>query len=386
MTTTTDTAQLERETEQTRAELEGTLDELRAKITPGQMVDQLMERAREGQAGEFVRNFGQQVAANPLPIAVMGIGLAWLMMANKNAGPRRSADDARYSDMYGERMVQEVPGGYQTRNRYSGEVYTGDGSGYRIGEDGSSRPMDESDTGYASDDGSDSGGRLAGMAEGASDMAHQAADRLGSSARDTRDRMSQVADRSRARLSDASSAVRDRLQHGAESAREGMHRAASVLSHSATQAGDVSRRFYDFCKEQPLVVAGLGLALGAALGAMLPATRMEDELVGDASDQVKRRASGMADRVKSEATSTWENTRDGLRDTMDRAMAGEGRDARSGEYRQRGNDEGYAAGASGGADLESGASGGTELEKEFETRKPQSDFGSTPTTQHRGAE
>src|SRR3546814_14408983 len=42
----------------------------------------------------------QQVAANPIPVAVVGVGLAWLMMANKQ--PQRSAQQPDRSNGYGE--------------------------------------------------------------------------------------------------------------------------------------------------------------------------------------------------------------------------------------------------------------------------------------------
>lgn len=74
--------QLERETEQTRAEIERTLEELRTRISPGQMVDQLMDYARTGTAADFLRNLGRRTVDNPLPLAVMGAGLAWLILAN----------------------------------------------------------------------------------------------------------------------------------------------------------------------------------------------------------------------------------------------------------------------------------------------------------------
>src|SRR6266481_978377 len=74
--------QLEQESERTRARLAETIEELRARLTPGQVVDQLIDYAREGGAGEFVRNFGHEVRRNPLPVTLIGAGIAWLMMAN----------------------------------------------------------------------------------------------------------------------------------------------------------------------------------------------------------------------------------------------------------------------------------------------------------------
>lgn len=78
----TSSEQLERETEQTRAAFERTLDELRARVTPGQVVDQIVQYARGGPAGQFFRNLSQRTLENPLPLVVVGAGLAWLIAAN----------------------------------------------------------------------------------------------------------------------------------------------------------------------------------------------------------------------------------------------------------------------------------------------------------------
>ena len=42
------------------------------------------------------------------------------------------------------------------------------------------------------------------------------------------------------------------------------------------------------------VVAGVGVALGALLGAALPSTATEDEVMGEASDGLKRKAQALA--------------------------------------------------------------------------------------------
>ena len=73
--------QFEREVEETRSQLSGTLEELRGRMTPGRVVDQLLDRARNGPSGEFVRNLGREVRENPMPIVLIGIGIAWLMLA-----------------------------------------------------------------------------------------------------------------------------------------------------------------------------------------------------------------------------------------------------------------------------------------------------------------
>jgi hypothetical protein len=64
-----------------------------------------------------------------------------------------------------------------------------------------------------------------------------------------------------------------------------------ALEQSALAA---TRGAFDFCKDQPLVLAGLGLAIGAALGAAIPETEAEDRLMGEAADQVKEKAQTLA--------------------------------------------------------------------------------------------
>src|SRR5690348_18346520 len=86
----TSSAQLEREAEDNRAQLAQTLDELRDRITPGHLVDQAVDYAKDSGGGMFVRNLGRQTVANPIPVALIGAGMAWLMLANG----RRSATAA----------------------------------------------------------------------------------------------------------------------------------------------------------------------------------------------------------------------------------------------------------------------------------------------------
>jgi Protein of unknown function (DUF3618) len=77
--------QREREADQTRAKLSGKLEELRARMTPGQVIDQLLDYAREGPAAEFRRKLANEVRENPLPLVLIGIGIAWLIVASSRS-------------------------------------------------------------------------------------------------------------------------------------------------------------------------------------------------------------------------------------------------------------------------------------------------------------
>jgi hypothetical protein len=84
-------AELEREVRQQRADVERTLDAIQDRLSPGQLVDEAMNYLREGSGGEFFRNLGTSVKQNPVPIVLIGVGVAWMMAssARGNGGRRR---------------------------------------------------------------------------------------------------------------------------------------------------------------------------------------------------------------------------------------------------------------------------------------------------------
>jgi hypothetical protein len=86
----TQSEQLEREAHQVRARLTKTLEELRAVMTPGQVVDQLADSAREGPAAEFFRNLIREIRENPLPLTLIGAGVAWLIIASSRSSRARA--------------------------------------------------------------------------------------------------------------------------------------------------------------------------------------------------------------------------------------------------------------------------------------------------------
>ncbi len=85
--TETDPAQIERELGETRSRLGGHLDALQNRLSPGQLLDDVMAQLRSNGGAEFGRNLLDSVRANPLPAALTGVGLAWMMASNgRNTG------------------------------------------------------------------------------------------------------------------------------------------------------------------------------------------------------------------------------------------------------------------------------------------------------------
>jgi hypothetical protein len=89
---------LEREVRASRARLSATLDELRqhaAISKPGQSASEYLIHSG---AGQFVTNLRRDAVGNPLPLAVLAGGLAWLMFSTRSksepqARPQETAPD-----------------------------------------------------------------------------------------------------------------------------------------------------------------------------------------------------------------------------------------------------------------------------------------------------
>ena len=90
-------AQLQREVDQQRAQLEDRIDGIQEKLSPGQLIDELMAYTKGG-GGEFIASLQRNVTANPLPVALLGVSLAWLMAkpapASNDVDSDRAWDDS----------------------------------------------------------------------------------------------------------------------------------------------------------------------------------------------------------------------------------------------------------------------------------------------------
>src|SRR5690606_3926849 len=79
--------EIEAEIARTRTDMDATLTAIEQRLTPGQLIDQGLDYMRHSGGREFVSNLGGSVKNNPIPVALMGIGMAWLMAT----GNRRPA-------------------------------------------------------------------------------------------------------------------------------------------------------------------------------------------------------------------------------------------------------------------------------------------------------
>lgn len=248
--------QLERQTEQSRAEVEMTIDELRARLTPGQLIDEVLSYTRDG-GRQFTSNLGRQVTDNPLPVVLMGAGLAWFLLGRDTTSSNGNGFRAE-STSYG-----------------AGHAMSGLG---------------------------DAAGKAGDAVQGAFGGVRHAAESAGSAVSDTAQKLGET----------ASSAY-----HAASST---VSRSASDLANSATafeqKTMRAARDLMVQAKDQPLVIVGLGLAIGAIVGAAIPETDIENRAMGDIADDVKRDAKQVAseqfDKAKDVAQRFVDETANGI--------------------------------------------------------------------------
>lgn len=222
-------AEVEAEVEASRDDLDRNVEALKLKMTPGQLFDEAA-RMMGGTGQQVASRFAEQAKANPMPLAVMGLGLAWLMMSN-NRGP------AVHRGWVGE------------PRSFAGERET------------------------MSDRAADAAAHLKDRAHAAGEGAHQMAAGM----------QEKVAS-ARASVGDAAHSAGESMSAMAASARD----RAGDLGHRA------QRTFLDTLDSEPLLIAGLGLLVGAAIGAALPHTDAEDRMMGERRDRIVEKGRELA--------------------------------------------------------------------------------------------
>lgn len=264
--------EIESDIERTRADVSSTIDAIQNKLTPGQLMDQAFGYARTSLPADFGANLGNAVRDNPVPVALIGIGLAWLAVSGRNADGRarqrrQKAEIQRESHFYA------------------------------------------SDTERAYEDAYGMEAAAGGRSSESEDAMHRAASKASETGRNLKDKASDLGHR----ISDKASALTGRAREMAGGAREKVSEGTGSTRARLGQVAQQSRQQYDrarnsvghMVEEQPLMLGALGLALGTVLGALLPGTRREDELMGSTRDSLmdtaKRTAREQAGTVKESA-------------------------------------------------------------------------------------
>ncbi|MEX2016218.1 MAG: DUF3618 domain-containing protein, partial [Candidatus Hydrogenedentales bacterium] len=234
--------EIKRDIDRTRYEMDETLDELSERLQPRHLLDDVLDvfRSDTGGAGQARlvaqragRNFVDQIQENPVPMALIGAGIAWMLLSGRKEDryyysqyggePLPYPDDPRY-DLYdaGIEYSYETSGPVVFAEGEPG-YYASTSMPYSEGDFGSTERASESRTAAAKDAVVDKARAAGASVKGAASSAKNAA-------------------------SSAAHAAAERSRHAASSARQGLSRArgavsgaASSTSHSARDAAHMAR-------------------------------------------------------------------------------------------------------------------------------------------------
>ncbi|WP_114389795.1 DUF3618 domain-containing protein [Notoacmeibacter marinus] len=312
------TDRLEAEAERHRSNIDNMIDALKDRMSPGQMMDEALGFFKEGQVAEAGKNFGQQVRDNPLALGLIGAGIAWLAFGSgvrstgRDLYDRYGSDDGADVDEYG--RFRAGGGRHLDPDRFpdSGEYHdpyrspsdadprTG-GATYVGGSDttGSSLKDKASGVGSAvSGAASSTGSAVSSGASKTGSAISGAASSVGESARSAGSAVGSAAGNAASSISSGASSASQAARDAAASTGQAFADGGRAVSYRASQARQSATRGYrniqseliGAFRDEPLVFGAIAVAVGAAIGAALPPTRREDELMGETRDNLRDQA------------------------------------------------------------------------------------------------
>ena len=248
------TAEIEREIDHTRRELALTLAALERKLAARYLVEKGFDMFKDNLGDDLGLKRGLEIVrANPVPIALIGIGAAWLLASNSGVVDR-IAQDQRI-----EAARRRVTGLASDVGNRAGELASTVAERVGISGNGADRPL-----GYTGNPMVDEGGAPTAPAG----WVHQMSDLAQDAIRSARD---------------SGGAMLDRTQE---------------------QATRIADQVTDAFERHPLLIGAIGVMAGAMIAALLPTTRVEDDWFGGTRDELRERAEALGQEAVSRVRDT----------------------------------------------------------------------------------
>lgn len=319
------TDELREDIANTRRDMDETIDELGERLRPRHILDEVLDwwyssrtsakQAAASSLSDSLQGIGSatadQIRRHPVPSLLVGAAVAWLMFGEDDRRGRRSRRHLRHTELnpdveagiYSGSIVDARTGEPYDEEAYedlealdSGDVYSETGEGESRMGAAASRAAEGART--AASRAKDLGRRAA---HGASSAAHRAGEMAGA-AREGFSSAAEGVSRAARRVASGSRRatertggwagdVRERAGHWAGDVRQRASHGGRAVGRGAQQGyATAVERFTEASEDYPLGVGAGFFALGLLSGLLLPATRREDRMLGQMSDEVKHRA------------------------------------------------------------------------------------------------
>jgi hypothetical protein len=329
LTDTRSLQQIKRETEQTRAGLTDTVEQLKTSVaeTASDIRHRISPEAIKAEVSGYIKSRGEQLLndvtsaarrnpmqavavgasvaypllrlarAIPLPVLMVGAGLFFAGSKTGQATSQKASD-----------VAADVSGEVARRLRDMGDRVQETASAARTS---ASEQFDRVSSAIAG--GTDQVRGLADAAGAAvASNSQRIKDNAASAGATLSDRASGLKDDGRRLAGLAATTVQDIADGATAAARSAANSvvdtgvdAARTIRRTASDASDqAGKTIFQTIEQNPLLVAGVGLLVGGLIASALPRSGFEDDLVGDASSAAKRRAQAAASQGLDAAKAT----------------------------------------------------------------------------------
>ena len=296
------TAFLRAEIRETRERMSGTLEELGDRLNPTRIKAQVKDNIREATVGRvetMARNAADRVTEkghgimgtireNPIPAAMVGIGLGWLLFGGKRRDDRTLWD----------------------RSYANGDTWDGT-TGY-VGDISATTPR------LAQDDAGGGMGSTVSHDPSAVDRVREKVTGFGETMRDT---AGTIGYQAKEHVSEVREHVSESASQVAERARYLAHNVSDSTRQRIHMAGD---RIDTTMHENPLAIGVVAMAVGMAAGLAIPESRRERELMGQYRDQLVDRVRSTVDETREKVQHVAERVVDEAKDSTREAARDEG--------------------------------------------------------------
>lgn len=292
-----DPALIREQIDYTRAQMGSTIQAISERLSPENLIEQAKSSAKEAtvvrinemknEANRRVEgasnSLSQTIRDNPLPVAVIGLGLGWLFLSERK---KNDMDAYRMSD-YG-RQADRYPyydGGNESRPLAEAREFAGDAAS------------------AVEQKAAQLKNRVGHAVNEATDTVEGVAKRTGEVVSDTASQVSDKVERTAERVGETADMMQDRAGQAAETARM----EATRLRHEAEMrsrhaAKRTKESFWENMNDNPIAVGAVLAIVGAAVGAAIPTTDYENKLMGETRDRLldeaKERAQDVVERVQ----------------------------------------------------------------------------------------
>ncbi|WP_291858433.1 hypothetical protein [Bradyrhizobium sp.] len=297
LTDTRSLQQLKRETEQARAGLTATVEQLKTSVsdTASDIRQRISPDSIKAEVSDYIRTRGEQLVndvtaaarKNPMQAVAVGATLAYPLLRLARSIPV---------------PVLMVGAGLFLAGSKTGQAVTQKASDVvsDLSEDLVRRAHDFRDqvghsTSAAKAYASDRLDRASSAAASAQDAAVSLPATMASGAGNLRDQAVRMAGSAGDNVQDIASGMSSAARNAATIAADaGMDAARTVRDTASDLTDRAGKTVFQTIEKHPLVVAGFGLLIGGLIASALPRSDIEDDLIGETSDAVKLRAQDAA--------------------------------------------------------------------------------------------